>query len=95
MLDALDEHVGGLATWHRPNGGFFCWLTLRRPELLADVIQRCERARVLVRSGSVFRVDGAGLGAIRLAFSHAPHHQIRTGVRVLGEAIRASIAANP
>ncbi len=95
MLAALDEHVGDLATWTPPNGGFFCWLTLRRPELLDDVIRRCETAGVLVRSGSVFRVDGAGLGAIRLAFSHAPHEQIRTGVRILGEAIRASIAANP
>ena len=95
MLDALDQHIGDLATWIRPNGGFFFWLTLRRPELLDDVIRRCERAGVLVRSGSVFRVDGAGLGAIRLAFSHAPHQEIRTGVQVLGEAIRASIAANP
>jgi 2-aminoadipate transaminase len=95
MLDALDEHVGDLATWIRPNGGFFVWLTLRRPKLLDDVIQRCDDAGVLVRSGSVFRVDGAGLGAIRLAFSHAPHEEIRTGVRSLGEAIRASIAANP
>ena len=95
MLAALDEHVADLATWIPPNGGFFFWLTLRRPELLDDVIQRCERARVLVRSGAVFRVDGAGLGAIRLAFSHAPHEEIRTGVRILGEAIRASIAANP
>ena len=95
MLDALEQQVGDLATWARPNGGFFFWLTLRRPELLDDVMQRCERAGVLVRSGSVFRVDGAGLGAIRLAFSHAPHDQIRTGVRILGEAIRASIAANP
>ncbi|MYD95186.1 MAG: PLP-dependent aminotransferase family protein [Chloroflexi bacterium] len=95
MLAALDEHVGDLATWHRPNGGFFVWLTLRRPELLDDVMRRCEQSRVLVRSGSVFRVDGDGLGAIRLAFSHAPHGEIRTGARVLGESIRASIAANP
>jgi len=95
MLAALNEHVGDLATWHRPNGGFFVWLTLRRPELLDDVMQRCEQSRVLVRSGSVFRVDGDGLGAIRLAFSHAPHADIRTGVKVLGESIRASIAANP
>jgi len=95
MLAALDEHVGDLASWHRPNGGFFVWLTLGRPELLDDVMQRCERSRVHVRSGSVFRVDGDGLGAIRLAFSHAPHDEIRTGVRVLGESIRASIAANP
>jgi DNA-binding transcriptional MocR family regulator len=95
MLDALEKHVGDLATWTVPNGGFFFWLTLRRPELLDDVIRRCERAGVLVRSGSLFRVDGAGLGAIRLAFSHAPHEQIRTGVDVLGQSIRASIAANP
>ncbi|MCY3895725.1 MAG: PLP-dependent aminotransferase family protein [Chloroflexi bacterium] len=95
MLAALEQHVGDLATWVRPNGGFFFWLTLRRPELLDDVIQRCERAGVLVRSGSVFRVDSDGLGAIRLAFSHAPHDQLRTGVEVLGREIRASIAANP
>jgi len=94
MLSALDEHVGDLATWTPPNGGFFCWLTLRRPELLDDVMRRCEQSRVLIRSGSVFRVDGDGLGAIRLAFSHAPHEEIRAGVKVLGEAIRASIAAN-
>lgn len=95
MLAALEQHLGDLATWVRPNGGFFFWLTLRRPELLDDVIQRCERAGVLVRSGSVFRVDSDGLGAIRLAFSHAPHDQLRTGVEVLGREIRASIAANP
>ncbi len=95
MLRALDEHVADLATWTSPSGGFFCWLTLRRPELVQDVIRRCENDRVLVRSGSVFRVDGANLGAIRLAFSHAPHDEIRAGVRVLGKAIRASIAANP
>ena len=95
MLNALNEHVGDLATWTRPNGGFFFWLTLRRPELAPDVIQRCENDRVLVRSGSVFRVDGASLGAIRLAFSHAPHDEILAGVRVLGEAIKASIADNP
>ena len=95
MLDALNEHVGDLATWIRPSGGFFFWLTLHRPELVQDVIQRCENARVLVRNGSVFRVDGANLGAIRLAFSHAPHADIRAGVKILGEAIRASNADNP
>jgi len=95
MLAALEQHIGDLATWVRPNGGFFFWLTLRRPELLDDVIQRCERAGVLVRSGAIFRVDSNGLGAIRLAFSHAPHDQLRTGVEVLGREIRASIAANP
>lgn len=95
MLAALEHHIGDLATWVRPNGGFFFWLTLRRPELLDDVMQRCERAGVMVRSGSVFRVDSDGMGAIRLAFSHAPHDQLRTGVEILGREIRASIAANP
>ena len=90
MLEALDAHVGQNATWQKPNGGFFVWITLRRPGLVSTVLERCRAQGVLVRSGSVFRVDGANLGSIRLAFSHATHDQIRAGVEILGQAIKAS-----
>ncbi len=95
MLETLDEHVGARARWSRPNGGFFVWLTLQRPELAAEVIDRCRRNRVLVRGGAEFRMDGNDLGAIRLAFSHAPTADIQAGVEVLGRAIAAAAAANP
>lgn len=91
MLEALDAHVGQNATWQKPNGGFFVWITLRRPDLVSTVLERCRTQGVLIRSGSVFRVDGADLGSIRLAFSHATHDQIRAGVEILGQAIKASI----
>ncbi len=28
MDEALQEHFGGLATWTRPNGGYFFWLRI-------------------------------------------------------------------
>ena len=91
MLDALDSHATEHATWIRPHGGFFIWLRLDRPELVGDVIERCQRMGVMVRSGSVFRIDGNDLGSIRLAFSYAPHDAIRVGVKILGEAITDSV----
>ena len=90
MLDALDSHVTEHATWIRPNGGFFVWLQLHRPELVGDVVERCQRMGVMVRSGSVFRIDGNDLGGIRLAFSHAPHDAIHAGIKILGTALMDS-----
>ena len=91
MLEALDTHVGQHATWEKPNGGFFVWIRLNRPDLVTNVLERCRSEGVLIRSGAVFRVDGADLGSIRLAFSHATHDQIRAGVEILGQAIKASV----
>ena len=91
MLEALDTHVGQHATWEKPNGGFFVWIRLNRPDLVSNVLERCRSEGVLIRRGAVFRVDGADLGSIRLAFSHATHDQIRAGVEILGQAIKASI----
>ena len=90
MLEALDTYVGQHATWEKPNGGFFVWVTLDQPDLVGNVLERCRAQGVLIRSGTVFRVDGADLGSIRLAFSHATHDQIRAGVEILGQAIKTS-----
>jgi DNA-binding transcriptional MocR family regulator len=93
MIEALNTHVGQNATWDTPNGGFFVWITLNKPELVSNVVERCRTQGVLVRSGAVFRIDGADLGSIRLAFSHATHDEIRAGVEILGQAIKESQAS--
>jgi 2-aminoadipate transaminase len=95
MLDALESHVTEHATWIRPNGGFFVWLQLHRPELVGDVVERCQRMGVMVRNGSVFRIDSNDLGGIRLAFSHAPQDAIQAGIKILGTALMDSETGKP
>ena len=60
MLEALDEHFPDDATWTRPAGGFYVWVTL--PEwfdtqaMLAAAVER----RVAYVPGTAFYPDGRG-----------------------------------
>jgi 2-aminoadipate transaminase len=84
MLAALDEHMPDGATWTRPAGGFFVWVTL--PEwldtkaLLAAAVER----RVAYVPGTGFYPDGRGRNMMRLAFCLPPEDRIREGVARLG-----------
>jgi len=84
MLEALEEHMPGDATWTRPGGGFYVWATL--PEwldtkaLLAAAVER----RVAYVPGTAFYPDGRGANRMRLAFCYPPEDRIREGVGLLG-----------
>ncbi len=89
MLTALDRHMPPGATWTRPEGGMFIWLTL--PDGLdAQVLLRAAMARekVLFVPGAPFFTDGSGLDTVRLSFSLVPPDQIETGIERLGRAVR-------
>jgi DNA-binding transcriptional MocR family regulator len=85
MLGALDAHLGGLATWTRPAGGFYVWVTvpghLDTSALLAAAVDR----RVAYVPGTAFYPDGRGRDRMRLSFCYPPEERIREGVRRLGE----------
>jgi DNA-binding transcriptional MocR family regulator len=84
MLDALEEHVHAEASWTRPSGGFYVWLTL--PEwldtkaLLAAAVER----RVAYVPGTAFYPDGRGANRMRLAFCYPTEERIREGIALLG-----------
>jgi 2-aminoadipate transaminase len=84
MLVALDEMFPEGATWTRPSGGFYVWVTL--PEwvdtktLLAAAVER----RVAYVPGTAFYPDGRGKDQMRLAFCHPSEERIRDGVARLG-----------
>jgi 2-aminoadipate transaminase len=84
MLEALEEHFPEDATWTRPSGGFYVWVTL--PEwidskgLLAAAVER----RVAYVPGTAFYPDGRGADRLRLAFCYPTEDRIREGVARLG-----------
>ena len=95
ILEQLDQHLSPLelASWEKPQGGFFVWVRLRDSALVDPIVERCRDVGVLVRNGRDFRIDGANPGAIRLAFSHAPVQQICEGVATLGR-IASEVASD-
>ncbi len=84
MLDAIAEHFPDSATWTRPLGGFYVWVSL--PEgidtraMLAAAVER----RVAYVPGTAFYPDGRGRNQMRLAFCHPTPERIREGVARLG-----------
>ena len=101
MLDALDEYFPPEATWTRPEGGFFVWVTLpsyvNANSMLAEALDH----GVIYAPGDSFYPDGKrGRNCMRLNFSFESPEHIREAIRRLAEVIedrlelyRAFIAA--
>jgi DNA-binding transcriptional MocR family regulator len=84
MLAALDEHFPSDASWTRPGGGFYVWVTLSEhvdtPSMLAAAIER----KVAYVPGTAFYPDGRGRDQMRLSFSYPSEERILEGIRRLG-----------
>jgi 2-aminoadipate transaminase len=85
MLDSLEEHFPPGASWTRPRGGFFVWVTLPpwmdSKAMLAAAVER----RVAYVPGTAFYPDGRGADRMRLAFCHPTEDRIREGIGRLAE----------
>ncbi|ALM85309.1 PLP-dependent aminotransferase family protein [Bordetella sp. N] len=93
MLDALQKEFPSSATWTRPEGGMFIWVTL--PEnidtnkLLAQAIEE----KVAFVPGEPFYANApAPHNTLRLSFVTVPEDKIRSGVATLGRLIKAQLA---
>jgi 2-aminoadipate transaminase len=85
MLAALPEHFPADATWTRPAGGFYVWVSLPEffdtPTLLAAAVER----KVAYVPGTAFYSDGRGRQQMRLSFCFPTEERIEEGVKRLGE----------
>lgn len=83
LLDALQRHLRPDATWTRPHGGFFSWLTLPETVDAAALSTRAREAGVAFVPGTLFFPDGRGHNAARLSFSKVADDLVEEGVRRL------------
>lgn len=88
MLRCLGDEMPAEATWTRPNGGFFTWLTLPTGGDAATMFERSLDAGVAVTPGTPFFSDDRGRGHLRLCFSRTDIGEIEDGVRTLGRVVR-------
>ena len=101
MLDALDEFFPPEATWTRPEGGFFVWVTLPAYVDANSMLAEALEHGVIYAPGDSFFPDGKrGRNSMRLNFSYESPENIREAIRRLAEVIedrlelyRAFIAA--
>jgi 2-aminoadipate transaminase len=90
LLSALEAHMPPGATWTRPGGGFFVWVTLPPGAEAGRLLAAAEAAGMSFIPGSNFHLDDRGQNTLRLAFSLFPPEQMAEGARRLGQALRAA-----
>jgi 2-aminoadipate transaminase len=82
MLEALEKHLGGVARWTRPEGGYFVWLELGDDVDAADLLSRAQKVGVTFVPGVDF---GGEPNTLRLAFSYVTANEVAEGVTRLAK----------
>jgi 2-aminoadipate transaminase len=89
-LEALEDLVPR-ATWTRPRGGFYVWVTLPEGLDATAMLPRAVTERVAYVPGTAFYADGQGRRNMRLSYCYPTPDRIREGVRRLADVIDAEL----
>lgn len=89
MLEALEEYFPEEASWTRPEGGLFVWVTLPEyvdtPQLLSVALDK--GVTFVPGDGCYPAGSGMGRNAMRIAFCYEQPDSIREAIRRLGAVI--------
>jgi 2-aminoadipate transaminase len=88
MDDALREHIGELANWQKPGGGYFFWLKFAESVNTAELRRKAAQYQTGFQPGENFSSSGGLRNYLRLSFAHYTEADIHEGVARLGSLIR-------
>jgi len=88
MLESLEKHFPKEATWTKPEGGFYVWVTLP-PEIdTKAMMPKAIVAKVAYVPGTAFYADGFGSWSMRLSYCYPSPERIRDGIKSLGGVLK-------
>ncbi len=91
MLSAMDEFFPKSATWTRPEGGMFIWVTLPKHIDSMKLLEEAIAQHVAFVPGTSFYANVPETNTLRLSFVTVPPERIRDGVERLGKLIEAKM----
>lgn len=93
--EALRDHIPAPVRWRVPDGGYSVWLELPAGLSEEELVARLARGGVRVSPGRHFYTGRPAHGSVRLSISRTDEEQIRTGIGVLGQHLRALLDETP
>jgi 2-aminoadipate transaminase len=88
MLGALDAHFANIATWSKPDGGFFVSMTLNADVRAEDLLNRGEEMNLALTDGRGFFANGGGDNFVRLPFCALTPAEIEAGIARLTRVVQ-------
>jgi len=86
-LGALDQHFSDIATWWKPDGGFFVGVNLNAPVDTDELLARAAAANLALTDGRGFYPDRDVEGFVRLPFCALTPEEIQSGVARLADVL--------
>jgi 2-aminoadipate transaminase len=87
LLAVLERTLPAGASWTRPRGGFFSWLTLPEGVDSVELAARAGERGVGIVPGTLFFPDGRGNDTVRLSFSLVDESLIDEGIERLASLV--------
>jgi 2-aminoadipate transaminase len=91
MLQALETHLGNVATWSRPRGGLFIWVRLPEAYDTVAMLPAALAAGVDYLPGPEFSPSGRGANYLRLSFAWLMPEAIRAGIAALAGVVEDAL----
>jgi 2-aminoadipate transaminase len=91
MLDAMVEHFPSSASWTKPEGGMFIWVTLPKNINAMELLDEAIQNKVAFVPGAPFYANEPETNTLRLSFVTVPPERIRQGIEILGKLIKARL----
>lgn len=91
MLDAMAEFFPEGASWTRPEGGMFIWVTLPKHIDAMLLLDEAVANKVAFVPGGPFYANNPEQNTLRLSFVTVPPEKIRSGVEILGKLIASKL----
>jgi 2-aminoadipate transaminase len=88
MLDTLQRHFPATASWTRPEGGMFLWLTLPSEIDTEEMLQEAIMQKVVFVPGNAFYAQEGGRNSMRLNFSNTEPERIEQGIERLSRVLQ-------
>ncbi|WP_270573455.1 PLP-dependent aminotransferase family protein [Bacillus glycinifermentans] len=86
VLEVLEEHLKGLASWNVPKGGFFIWLNILPPLSMKSLYAKALAEGILLNSGSIYAQENGNF--IRLSYAFASSGDLKKGIYQLSLIIK-------
>lgn len=94
VTDACERYLPEGTTFTRPDGGMNLWIDLPAPLTAVSVLAAAQARGVDFLPGSYFSAGRTHERGLRISFGGLSPEQIRRGIRILGEAAAAELAAS-
>jgi 2-aminoadipate transaminase len=85
LIESLEQHFAGRASWTSADGGLFTFLTLNAEIDTASCVEGAVKNGVAYVPGAPFFVDGSGKNTMRLTFAKETDDRIREGIARLAK----------